>query len=126
MTRADPQFKLRMPLALKEHIEESAAQNKRSVNAEIVSRLEESYFDHDKSPAQKYTEQQIVEMVIAANAKLLERVKEGAREWKEKRDAAKAEAKADEGYDEEGFAHVIGDIEKKVDARRVAIPKREK
>jgi hypothetical protein len=42
MTRADPQLKLRLPLELKERIEHEAATNKRSMNAEIVARLQES------------------------------------------------------------------------------------
>ncbi|MCA0973402.1 Arc family DNA-binding protein [Halomonas denitrificans] len=43
MTRADPQFKLRVPSDLKERIEKSAAENHRSMNAEIVARLSESF-----------------------------------------------------------------------------------
>lgn len=42
MTREAPQFKLRMPDDLKQVIEESARGNGRSINAEIVSRLEQS------------------------------------------------------------------------------------
>lgn len=43
MSRLDPQFKLRLPLELKERIEEDAKKNKRSINAEIVDRLESSF-----------------------------------------------------------------------------------
>jgi len=42
MSREAPQFKLRMPDELKQVIEESAKENGRSMNAEIVSRLEQS------------------------------------------------------------------------------------
>lgn len=38
--QTDPQFKLRMPLALKEIIEAAAVKNNRSMNAEMVGRLE--------------------------------------------------------------------------------------
>lgn len=40
MSREDSQFKLRLPAALREQIELAAQQSKRSLNAEIVARLE--------------------------------------------------------------------------------------
>lgn len=43
MSRSDPQFKLRLPLELKECIEEEAKRNKRSINAELVACLERNY-----------------------------------------------------------------------------------
>ena len=42
MARTDPQFNVRMPADLKEKIEESAKENGRSMNAEIVYRLHRS------------------------------------------------------------------------------------
>lgn len=39
MARSDPQLKLRLPADLKAWVEEAAAQNQRSVNAEIVHLL---------------------------------------------------------------------------------------
>lgn len=54
MSREDSQFKLRMPAELREKIEESAKEAKRSLNAEIVARLEESFrisVPRPKSPA---------------------------------------------------------------------------
>lgn len=41
--QTDPQYKLRMPAGLKERIELAAQANNRSMNAEIVSRLEASF-----------------------------------------------------------------------------------
>jgi len=41
--QTDPQYKLRLPAELKERIERAALENKRSMNAEIVHRLEESF-----------------------------------------------------------------------------------
>lgn len=41
--QTDPQFKLRLPLELKERIEKAAVTNNRSMNAEIVDRLEQSF-----------------------------------------------------------------------------------
>lgn len=43
MKQTDPQFKLRIPPALKAQIDQAAAENRRSLNAEIVARLEESF-----------------------------------------------------------------------------------
>jgi hypothetical protein len=42
MTREDPQMKLRMPPELKERLTALAEENGRSLNAEVVRRLEES------------------------------------------------------------------------------------
>lgn len=42
-TQTDPQFKLRLPAALKERIENAASENNRSINAEIVAALEEKF-----------------------------------------------------------------------------------
>ncbi|MEM5459643.1 Arc family DNA-binding protein [Paraburkholderia phytofirmans] len=42
MTREDPQMKLRLPPELKEVLAEAAIANNRSLNAEVVSRLQES------------------------------------------------------------------------------------
>ena len=39
-TQNDPQFKLRLPLELKSRIEQSAEDNNRSINAEIITALE--------------------------------------------------------------------------------------
>lgn len=43
MSRDDPQFKLRLPPELRDRIEQAAKESKRSINAEIVSRLELSF-----------------------------------------------------------------------------------
>ena len=43
MARSDPQINLRIPAELKERVEAAAAANKRSMNAEIAERLEESF-----------------------------------------------------------------------------------
>lgn len=43
MKQTDPQFKLRLPHELKANIEKAAADNHRSVTAEIVARLHESF-----------------------------------------------------------------------------------
>lgn len=42
-TRTDPQYKLRLPADLKARIEAEAEANNRSMNAEIVNRLENSF-----------------------------------------------------------------------------------
>jgi hypothetical protein len=43
MSRADQQFKLRMPPALRAQVEQAAKQANRSLNAEIVTRLQVSF-----------------------------------------------------------------------------------
>lgn len=45
MSREDPQFRIRLPAELKEKIEDSAKGNNRSLNAEIVFRLDASFLD---------------------------------------------------------------------------------
>ena len=42
-TQTDPQFKLRLTAHLKAEIEASASRNNRSINAEIINRLEQSF-----------------------------------------------------------------------------------
>lgn len=49
MSRDIAPFGLRMPSALKEKLEKKAKDNKRSLNAEITSRLEESLNDHENN-----------------------------------------------------------------------------
>ena len=48
MARDDLHFRLRIPEALKERIEKSATANNRSITAEIVSRLEQSFDQADE------------------------------------------------------------------------------
>ena len=48
--QTDPQFKLRLTTPLKQGIEKAAAENNRSMNAEIVSRLEASFEPAVKLP----------------------------------------------------------------------------
>lgn len=43
MARNDPEFRLRLPEGLKTKIEEMAKNSQRSINAEIVARLEQSF-----------------------------------------------------------------------------------
>ena len=43
MSRTDPQFKLRMPPALRAQVEQTAKQANRSLNAEIITRLQASF-----------------------------------------------------------------------------------
>ncbi|MDE1480138.1 Arc family DNA-binding protein [Xenorhabdus bovienii] len=45
MSREDPQLRIRLPIELKEKIEETAKANSRSMNAEIVQRLDISFLN---------------------------------------------------------------------------------
>jgi hypothetical protein len=47
--QTDPQFKLRMTPDIKEAIERAADENNRSMNAEIISRLQDSLFGSSKA-----------------------------------------------------------------------------
>jgi hypothetical protein len=50
MARDEPQVNLRIPAALKDRLDKASDRNKRSLTAEIVARLEES-FSKDPAPA---------------------------------------------------------------------------
>ncbi|MDR7025934.1 Arc family DNA-binding protein [Pseudomonas peli] len=43
MSRTDAQFKLRLPAALRAQVEQAAKDSRRSLNAEMVIRLEASF-----------------------------------------------------------------------------------
>lgn len=43
MSREDPQFKIRMPAALRDRIAEAASASNRTMNAEVLARLEQSF-----------------------------------------------------------------------------------
>lgn len=43
MARNDPQMNLRVPVGLKEKIEKAAFENNRTITAEAISRLEQSF-----------------------------------------------------------------------------------
>ncbi|MDQ7975905.1 Arc family DNA-binding protein [Paraburkholderia sp. SARCC-3016] len=49
MARDEPQVNLRIPAALKDRLDKASDRNKRSLTAEIVARLEES-FSKDPAP----------------------------------------------------------------------------
>lgn len=51
MSREDPQTKLRLPPELKARIEQSAKEHNRSMNADMVARLEKSFEDSGDSDA---------------------------------------------------------------------------
>lgn len=51
MARNDPQMNLRVPMELKEKIEKAALDNGRTITAEAVYRLENSFID-EKPPTQ--------------------------------------------------------------------------
>lgn len=61
MSREDPQLKIRLPLELKEKITESAAEYGRSINSEVVTRLEESFEKDDAAEFDKGFVLQVIE-----------------------------------------------------------------
>lgn len=52
MSRMDPQFKLRMPATLRAQVEQAAKEARRSLNAEIVLRLEASFAQSTREVSQ--------------------------------------------------------------------------
>lgn len=71
MARDDPQLKIRLPGDLKERIETAASDNNRTMNAEIVARLQES-FDDTLKFEHGVLEDAVAEMVPAMNGLLAE------------------------------------------------------
>jgi len=61
MSREDPQLKIRLPLELKEKITESAAEYGRSINSEVVARLEQSFEKDDAAEFDKGFVLQVIE-----------------------------------------------------------------
>lgn len=70
MSREDLQVNFRIPAELKRAIEAAAEKNKRSITAELVARLEESFFDGDPSPAERYTQQSMIKAVVEETLRL--------------------------------------------------------
>ena len=62
MSREDHQMKIRIPDELKSRIEESAAKSGRSLNAEVVFRLERAYSEIE--PEFKHAEQRFAEALL--------------------------------------------------------------
>lgn len=62
MSREDPQLKIRLPLELKEKITQSAADHGRSINSEVVARLEKSF---DEPMAFDPTDAEMVTKLVA-------------------------------------------------------------
>jgi hypothetical protein len=73
MSREDPQFKLRMTEDLKARIEDAAKANNRSMNAEIIARLEASFAEAAKGG--KGNPPPIEETLMLQQAELVEKVK---------------------------------------------------
>ena len=65
MSREDPQLKIRLPLELKEKIAQSAADHGRSINSEVVARLEQSF---EQPPSAELSPTQLEQITKAAGA----------------------------------------------------------
>jgi hypothetical protein len=72
MSREDPLMRFRAPPDLKKQIEDSAWMNRRSVNAEIVARLEASFAYEEKTHTS-------LDDVMARLAVIEEAIKEGGK-----------------------------------------------
>lgn len=60
MSRADPQINIRVPIELKKEIEHAAIENSRSLNAEVVHRLQNS-LSRGKVNKSKLTTEELME-----------------------------------------------------------------
>lgn len=69
MSREDPQLKIRLPLELKEKIIQSAADHGRSINSEVVARLEESFSQNQNDFNAGYSA--CMAHMVAATSKVL-------------------------------------------------------
>jgi len=67
MAREDPQLRIRLPIELKEKIQEQANKNNRSMNAEIVYALEQSLTGN-----KRYNKDEVLEYVNTALSKFEE------------------------------------------------------
>ncbi|EME5683853.1 TPA: Arc family DNA-binding protein [Acinetobacter baumannii] len=62
MSRADPQINIRVPIELKKEIEHAAIENSRSLNAEVVYRLQESLSSGRVNKSELTTEELMEEL----------------------------------------------------------------
>lgn len=74
MTRADPQMKLRLPSRLKGRLEAEAVRNARSLNAEVVTRLEASLDGEEHCSVPDFVTPALVEAIFTIREKLDELV----------------------------------------------------
>ena len=72
MSREDPQLKIRLPLELKEKITQSAADHGRSINSEVIARLEQSF---NKVNAHE-TEMYLMNVMVKEQQKQIDQLQE--------------------------------------------------
>lgn len=73
----DVQFKLRLPADLKKHLDQAAAKNSRSLTAEVVARLSESFSDIERVMlANRQQEAALIDNEIAQTEWLMDRLGE--------------------------------------------------
>lgn len=100
MSREDPQIRIRLPVELKEKIDDAAKSNNRSMNAEIVQRLDASFLN----------EMQEDEVVSAQEAlRLANNAKDELSNIIFKRTFAEINKKARMGHKE--FCIILSDLE---------------
>ncbi|WP_395763882.1 Arc family DNA-binding protein [Stutzerimonas balearica] len=79
MSRDDPQFKLRMPAELRAQAENAAKAAGRSLNSELVGRLEKSFLA-DGEPSTLIPAKRARELALMARASLSDEIKKRAQE----------------------------------------------
>jgi hypothetical protein len=73
--RTDPQYKLRLPAELKARIETAAKAANRSMNAEIVSRLEESFETSEPDETSRSRAAAMAEQIVDRVIQRVEKLK---------------------------------------------------
>lgn len=74
MAREDPHFRLRLPETLHDRIRVAAALNRRSINAEVVARLEEAY-SAEPLPGDPVVHAELTAAVRMAVADMLDQIR---------------------------------------------------
>ena len=75
MARNDPQMNLRVPMELKENIEKAALDNGRTITAEAVYRLEQSFEEHKPSEFDKEFVLQVIKSQESTITDLTDQIK---------------------------------------------------
>lgn len=74
MSREDPQFKLRMPAELRAHAEQAAKAAGRSLNSELVTRLEASFLA-ESVPGSLLPAKRAKELALMARARIPDEIR---------------------------------------------------
>ncbi|MGO1344546.1 MAG: Arc family DNA-binding protein [Chromohalobacter japonicus] len=79
--QTDPQYKLRMPAELRDSLKEASKANNRSMNAEIVARLQQSFeVEHREAMYDDVPPKLMLKLLEGFRYQLMEQIKDGTAE----------------------------------------------